>query len=318
MNNDEVSILLAAAAHAPSMHNTQPWRFEVHGPVVDVLLDEERTLPVEDPAGRAARIAIGAAAFNVRVAAAMLGHESRLVAIPDPARPEVAARLFLADRKVPVPELGKLYGEMTARHTYRGPLLDHPIPPRVCDQLDDAARTEGARLHWLDQPAKETLNKLLTQTDAADLTDEDRLHERLHWIGGDRSGDGVQESALGPVPVRRAMVRDLSVGFDSTHRSQAVYETHPVIAVLSTIAEDESGWVEAGAALQRVLLVATSYDLTASFLNQVLERLAPRSQVRELIGDRSWPQMVIRIGYPAQPAGHTSRMDWRDSFDQWF
>jgi len=120
------------------------------------------------------------------------------------------------------------------------------------------------------------------------------------------------------MPVRRAMVRDLSVGFDSTHRSQAVYEAHPAIAVLSTTAEDENGWVEAGAALHRVLLVATSYDLTASFLNQVLERPAPRSQVRELIGDHSWPQMVIRIGYPAQPAGHTARVDWRDSFDRWF
>ncbi|HEY4569389.1 MAG TPA: hypothetical protein VIH10_07980, partial [Kribbella sp.] len=105
LTDDEVDILLTAATHAPSMHNTQPWRFEVHGPVIDVLVDEERTLPVADPSARAARIGIGAAAFNVRVAAAMLGHESRLATDPDPARPEVVARLFLADRKAPVPQL---------------------------------------------------------------------------------------------------------------------------------------------------------------------------------------------------------------------
>jgi hypothetical protein len=64
--------------------------------------------------------------------------------------------------------------------------------------------------------------------------------------------------------------------------------------------------------------VATSYDLTASFLNQVLERTAPRCQVRDLIGDRSWPQMVIRIGYPAQSSNWSPRRDWRASFDQWF
>lgn len=318
LTDDEIGIVLAAAAHAPSMHNTQPWRFEVHGPVIDVLLDEERTLPVADPAGRAARIGIGAAAFNIRVATAMLGHESRLAVDPDPARPEVVARLFLADRNLPVPELSKLYGQVCVRHTYRGPLLDRLIPPRVRHQLDDAAQHENASLHWLDASATQQLDELLKQINAADSTDEDRLHERLLWIGGDRSGDGIHESALGPLPARPSVVRDLSLGFDSTHRSQAVYEREPAIAVLSTCDEDGTAWVTAGLALQRILLVATSYDLRASFLNQVLERSAPRFQIRELIGGHDWPQMVIRIGYPAQPAGHTSRLDWRDALDQWF
>jgi hypothetical protein len=317
LTNDEVGILLAAATHAPSMHNTQPWRFEVHGPVVDVLLDEERTLPVEDPAGRAARIGIGAAAFNLRVAAAMLGRESRLAADPDPARPEVVARLFLAGRAAPIPELGSLYGEVSRRHTYRGPLLDIPVPPRVRDRLDHAARLEGAQLHWLGSWAISQLTELQRRTDTADLADEDRLHERMHWIGGDRSDVGVHQAALGPHPVRPAVLRDLSLGFGS-QRDDAEYETRPAIAVLSTGAEDAAGWVQAGAALERVLLVATSYDLVASFLNQVLERPQSRLEVRKLICGRFWPQMVLRIGYPAQSADHTSRPDWRDSFDQWF
>jgi len=318
LTDDEVDILLTAATHAPSMHNTQPWRFEVHGPVIDVLVDEERTLPVADPSARAARIGIGAAAFNVRVAAAMLGHESRLATDPDPARPEVVARLFLADRKAPVPQLRRLYGELSERHTYRGPLLEHPISPKVRQQLDNAACAEGAQLHWLDPTATSRLGEILHRTDVDDLHDEDRLHERLHWIGGDRGRDGVRENALGPVPVRPAFVRDLSAGLDSSQRSRAVYETHPTIVVLSTSADHGSAWVDAGLALQRVLLVATTYDLAASFLNQVLERPASRFQIRDLVGGRSWPQMVIRIGYPAQPSGHTSRLQWRESFDQWF
>ncbi|MFI7063644.1 Acg family FMN-binding oxidoreductase [Kribbella sp. NPDC050124] len=318
LTDDEMGILLTAAVHAPSLHNTQPWRFEVHGPVVDVLLDAERTLPASDPADRAARIGIGAAAFNIRVAAAMLGHESRVTAEPDPGRPEIVARVFLGARSTPVPRLGSLYGDLSRRHTYRGPLLDQPVPPRVQDLLDDAARAEGATLRWLDQGAKTQLSALLRRTDAEELRDEDRLHERLGWIGGDRRSEGVQESALGPMPVKPALVRDLSAGFDSTHRSQAVFERDPSIAVLCTRHEDTKAWIKAGMALQRTLLVATSYDLVASFLNQVLERAEPRTQIRELIGGRSWPQTVIRIGYPAQPSHVTSRRDWRDSYDHWF
>ncbi|TCC07841.1 Acg family FMN-binding oxidoreductase [Kribbella soli] len=318
LTDDEVDVLLTAAAHAPSMYNTQPWRFEVHGPVIDILADEERLLPIADPAGRGACIAIGAAAFNLRVAAAVLGHKSRLVVNPDPALPEVVARLFLDDRNTPVPELGKLYAEVSERHTYRGPLLDVPIPRPVQRHLDDAARREGAKLHWLGSTAMSQLAELQRQTDAADLVDEDRLHERLRWIGGDPSGDGIPADTLGPLPARPAFVRDLSLGLDTSHRDRVEYETHPAIAVLSTEDEDSAGWIGAGVALQRVLLVATSYDLTASFLNQVLERPADRARVRELIGGRSWPQMVLRVGYPAQPASHTSRLDWRSSFDQWF
>ncbi|MFI6674307.1 Acg family FMN-binding oxidoreductase [Kribbella sp. NPDC050470] len=318
LTDDEVGILLTAAVHAPSLHNTQPWRFEVHAPVIDVLLDAERSLPASDPADRAARIGIGAAAFNIRVAAAMLGHDSRVVADPDPGRPDIAARVFLGARSTPVPTLGGLYGELSRRHTYRGPLLEHAVPPRVQGRLDDAARAEGATLRWLDQDAKSRLAGLLRRTDAADLRDEDRLHERMSWIGGDGRTEGVRESALGPMPVKPALVRDLSAGFDSTHRSQAVFEQDPAIAVLCTRQEDTEAWLRAGMALQRTLLVATSYDLVASFLNQVLESTASRTQIRDLIGGRSWPQMILRVGYPAQPNHVTSRRDWRESYDHWF
>jgi nitroreductase len=316
LTEDEVGILLAAAVHAPSMHNTQPWRFEVQGSVIDVLLDEERLLPLEDVSGRAAHIAVGAAVFNLQVAAAMLGHDSRIAVHPDPVRPDITARVFLADRKVPIPGLSRLYGEVSERHTYRGPLLDRRIHPSLRHQLDASARAEGAELHWLASTAG--LGALLRQTDDEDLRDEARGGERQVWIGGDRSREGIPENALGPLPVRPAFVRDLSAGFDSTCRSQAVYEAEPTIVVLATAGEDVSAWVQAGVALQHVLLTATSYGLAASFLDQLLERPEPRARIRDLIGGRAWPQLVIRSGYPAQTNGHTGRRDWHTSFDRWF
>ncbi|TCN31144.1 nitroreductase family protein [Kribbella orskensis] len=318
LTDDEVGILLTAAVHAPSMDNTQPWRFEVAGPVIDVRLDEERLLPAADPAGRAMRIGLGAAAFNLRVAAAMLGHESAFTIAPDPADPAVVARIFLSERNGPVPGLSALYGEITRRHTYRGPMVEQAIPPIVVGALTGAAEAEGAVLHWLDEDAKRQLAQVLREADDLDLHDEDRLHERAEWIGGKRPDDGVPDTALGPVPTRPAMVRDLSAGFVTPGRDQAAFEEHPVIAVLSTEDEDEHAWVRAGLALQRVLLTATSSVLAVSFLNQALEYPALRGQIRQLVGGHAWPQMILRIGYPTEAEAGTGRLPWRDTLDRWF
>ena len=318
LTQDEVGILLASAVHAPSMHNTQPWRFEVAGPVIDVHLDEERALPAEDPAGRMVRIGLGAAAFNLRVAAAMLGHESTFAVAPDPAEPTVAARIFLSESRSLVPELSALYREIGRRHTYRGPMGDLPIPPMVISRLSGAAKTEGAELHRLDQDAVRRLARIVRQADDLDLRDEDRLHERAQWIGGKRTDDGIPDSALGPLPTGPAMVRDLAAGYDVEGREQTVFEARPVIAVLSTDDEDEAAWVRAGLALQRVLLTATSSILAVSFLNQALEHQELRHQVRDLIGGHAWPQMVLRIGYPAEAEAATGRIPWRDTLDRRF
>ncbi|WP_343238569.1 nitroreductase family protein, partial [Streptomyces sp. SID13031] len=44
LSMEQIDVLLAAAVAAPSMHNTQPWRFEVNGTVIDVFLDGSRAL----------------------------------------------------------------------------------------------------------------------------------------------------------------------------------------------------------------------------------------------------------------------------------
>lgn len=310
---DEVGILVNAAATAPSMHNTQPWRFEVCGRVVDVILDEERSLPAEDRAGRMILIGLGAATFNLRVAAAMLGYETTFATHPDPDRPEIVTRVFLGGRQSPMPPLGSLYGELRRRHTYRGPLLAMDIPQQVLSLISTAARIEGSDLFWLEPSSTSELIQILREADELDLHDEDRLTERGRWIGGDRSEDGVPERALGPLPARPAAFRNLSAGFDDQSRSTGVFEVEPRIGVLSTGMDRPSEWIRAGMALQHVLLTATSYDLAASFLNQALEYVDLRSLVQDLVGKTARPQMVIRIGYPAMPGTATPRRPWQQT-----
>ena len=57
---DRVDEILAAAARAPSIFNTQPWRFQVSTYSIDLYVDPGRKLRV-DPAGREMLISCGAA-----------------------------------------------------------------------------------------------------------------------------------------------------------------------------------------------------------------------------------------------------------------
>nr|WP_272954988.1 nitroreductase family protein [Kribbella shirazensis] len=262
-------------------------------------------------------VGLGAAAFNLRVAAALLGHETTLAFEPDPAVPAVAVRVFLAERRVPVPGLSSLYSEVGRRHTYRGPMLDTPVPPEARQRLTAAAQAEGAQLHWLDGHQRTELSRILGIANERDVHDEDRLHERMHWIGGERDGDGVPDTALGPRAEAPAAVRDLGAGFDRADRGSAVFERKPAIAVLTTVAEDSHAWIRAGLALQHVLLTASSYDLGTSFLNQALEYADLRDEVRQLTGHTTWPQLIIRCGYPAHSSDHAPRRPWQATLGEW-
>lgn len=118
--------IVARAARAPSVHNTQPWRFLVRrDDTLEVHADRQRQLHVLDPRGRQMRLSIGCAVFNARVALAASGAAVSVDRRPDPTRPEVVARLMVTDG-VPDPELVRLDGAIEARCTNRRRFFDDP------------------------------------------------------------------------------------------------------------------------------------------------------------------------------------------------
>ena len=72
-DQDTFAAAVAEAVWAPSIHNSQPWRFRRTGQGIDVLVDQGRVLPVSDPDGRAARVSCGAAVCNLTLALAVAG-----------------------------------------------------------------------------------------------------------------------------------------------------------------------------------------------------------------------------------------------------
>src|SRR5262245_14941021 len=143
---------LAVAIRAPSVHNTQPWRFVVAPPVVEVHLDRGRVLPVLDPGAREARMSCGAALFNLWTGVAAAGRAAVLDLLPDPDRPDLLAVLRLSSERPATPAQTTLAQAANRWTTNRRPFLDRPVPPGHRMALVRAASAERARLTPLDTP----------------------------------------------------------------------------------------------------------------------------------------------------------------------
>jgi nitroreductase len=90
---DDVAAVIAMAARAPSLHNTQPWQFRVRGDVIELLADSGRQLRRLDPAGRELTISCGAGLFGLRLGLRRLGYLPAVELLPDPAQPQLLARV---------------------------------------------------------------------------------------------------------------------------------------------------------------------------------------------------------------------------------
>jgi molybdopterin/thiamine biosynthesis adenylyltransferase len=141
-------IVAAAANRAPSGGNAQPWHIETRDGSVSIRLAPEHSTTM-DVGYRASAVALGAATFNARVAAAA----HRLVATVhfqpgDEASPLGAiVHLSAGDD----PELAAVYQAMLRRETNRRRGERVAIPVQTLELLDSAARNEGARLHIISE-----------------------------------------------------------------------------------------------------------------------------------------------------------------------
>lgn len=299
---------LVAATAAPSIHNTQPWLFRPYGDTVDVLVDRRRQLTTLDPEGREMLVSVGAAVFNLRVAVRANGRNARVRLMPDRARPDLVARVSLGAATAPPTAAAVLAGAIPRRHTNRRPFADRPVPFGTLEELAGAAAAEGTTLLVVDPALRDGVLSLTRTAENRMRTDPRYRAELAAWTtpGGVGRSDGVPRQAFGPRdPFAVLPLRDFALG-NRAPTATVAFEPEPTLILLFTVGDSPVDWLRAGAALQRVLLIATLRGLAATPLSQLLE--VPR--LRALLTDTATGQVcqtVLRIGYPLTPALPTPR-----------
>jgi nitroreductase len=315
----QLRYLARYALLAPSNHNTQPWRFAIAGNVLDLHADRRRSLHVIDPRDRQLTISCGAALFNLRTALYFFGCAGSAQPFPDPAQPDLLARVTLDPSGRHLSAWQPLFEAITERCTNRGPFEPEEIPVPVETELRNAAHHEGAHLTvFRSAHAKALIGELVAEADRRQFANPEFRRELASWLHSARDRDGIPGYARGAAelfdiatPAVAYIVRRFDVGGGVAARDNELAQGSPLLACLSTSRDDPIAWLLAGEALQRVLLLATSMGLHASFLNQPIEVPELRASLAALTGRETSPQILLRLGR-GRPVRHTPRRPLED------
>lgn len=299
---------VAAAVMAPSSHNTQPWRFKIVDGSLELYADPRRQLLVIDRDCRQLVESCGCALMNARIAIRAMGYEEHVtVMLADRDLPTHIATVRLGLPRSPTETDHELMRAIGRRGTNRRTFLARPIGEAFTDVLSTVARSEGVTLVRLDPGQKDALADLVADADNRQLADPSFREELTSWLApaGSHRRDGIpfEEKEYGsarPVALARTMGSPI-LGEVFGALEQSLVRGAPAVIVLATPHDDPRGWLACGQALQSVLLYATAYGYAGAFLNQVLEVPDLRTRVSRLVGDVGYPQMVLRIGVPAEP-----------------
>jgi hypothetical protein len=292
--------IVELATRAPSVHNTQPWRWRGTATHLELYADPERQLSVSDPDRRNLVISCGAALHHARVAADALGWSAAVSRHPDSERPDLLARIELSPSR-PSRHAAELLDSLERRCTDRRRFTSWPVPDERLTHLAACASEYGARaLPLTDVTERFRAERLINRAIDLQRTDRPVLREQEAWVDHGGGPDGVPASVL-PQPDETAFHRRnrFATGLLEDMGGREIEATDGLIVVVGA-RDDPETWLAAGEGLSSMWLAATLEGLSVVPLSQVVEVPETREALQlEVLGGLAHPLIALRVGWQA-------------------
>lgn len=287
---------------APSILNTQPWRWRVRQGSMDLYADRARQVRSIDPVGRLMLVSCGAALHHARVTLAYRGYEAWVRRWPDPRDSDHLATVTVARSHEPSRSDTSDYRSLRERRTERRLAPSIPVPRDALAVLRKRAGLEDTGLHHLSVDQLPTLALAAKLAQQRETRDSPEMAELREWERRSRvSGQGVPpETVTAPVD-RPVPLRDLTSGGATLLHPGLGDDRFAEYLVLATVGDGPADWLRAGEATSSVWLAATGCGLSASVISDVIEDAEARRLVGSLLLEGGHPQLVMRVAVDSQP-----------------
>lgn len=300
-NTELLRSIARNASMAPSVHNTQPWRFALGANSLEMRVDRARQLRALDPTGRQLMISCGCALFNARAALAAAGQEAVIERFPDADEPDLFARLTLTGRSTDWTPVGRLAEVIGQRQTNRRRFFPDEVPPEVLYELSQAASAEDSQLIEIrTQEHRMATARLSQEADRLQISDPAYRAEIRTWTTDDpQRHDGVPAMAVphfdagseDEIPMRDFDTRGMGWLPTVTHSSM-----QQCLLLLTGSSDSPAAWLRGGEALERLWLEATRLGFVATPLTQIVEVARTRQELRTELGITTHPFVLLRVG----------------------
>jgi nitroreductase len=311
MDHDTVLAALAVAVRAPSIHNTQPWRWRLAADGLVLLAEPTRQLRVADPDRHSLLVSCGAALMLTELALRAQGWRVETERLPDPDVADVLARLRPAGHEEPGPEVRAQVEAALRRRSDRRPFAPGDLPADTVEALRKASSDGHAHVDFPDREDQRIdLAVAVSWADRVERDDETYQTEMSTWLRDPdvhATSDGVPLDAVPQVGAEHPRhtdvpLRDFEIGVSGRQLIERDIDERPLIAVVFTDSDTAADHLYSGEAMMRLMLSAEVSGLATCPLSQAVDFGAFRTRVQGLMGWIGYPQMMLRIGVPAGPS----------------
>ncbi|TRW81192.1 NAD(P)H nitroreductase [Mycolicibacterium sp. 018/SC-01/001] len=300
-SRDVLRWALERAVQAPSVHNSQPWLWQIGKRCIHLFANSDLALPRTDPDARDLILSCGAALNHVQIAFAAVGWQARIHRLPDPADPDHLAAVELHPAP-PVETDIVLAAAIPRRRTDRRIYSSRSVPDSVIAMMGARAARTGVMLRRFDELT--TLKRLVLEAEQRHHCDLGYMAEISTWSGRYGSIAGVP-ARNAPRPDRRSAIPARTFAGAALPQPPDAEPTQDGAAViaLGTVADDRLSRLRAGEATSLVLLTAAAAGLATCPITGPLEFADIRAVVgQDVFGSTGAAQMLLRVGWALEHA----------------
>ncbi|WP_422747846.1 Acg family FMN-binding oxidoreductase [Mycobacterium sp. WMMD1722] len=300
---------LSLAVRAPSVHNSQPWRWRVGEQSLHLYAEPSLHLEHTDPDARELVVSCGAALNHCTIALAALGWRSVIHRLPNPGDPLHLASLEL-HRQTPDHTDISLAAAIPRRRTDRRHFNAWPVAVGDVALMGARAARAGVTLRRIDATAH--FRDIVAQSVWEHVSDDDYLRELSMWSGRHASTAGVPARNI-PVSVADASIPGRMFPGAAMEQPAGTdpVDDNAILLALGTATDDTVARLRAGEASSLVMLTATALGLASCPVTEPLEISSTRDALRQdAFGSAAFPQMLLRLGWApvnADPLPSTPR-----------